>query len=126
MSRSIKFRVFHAGKMHYGPVVFEGKTYGGLYGISINGEAIYDDPLTGVVTGPWPPTYALMQFTGLIDSEGKEIYGGDIVEYDLRKEVVEMKGGGFSPFAIPGWEVTPTPDEVRVVGNIHEKPDLIG
>ena len=84
------------------------------------------------------PVMELMQFTGLTDKNGKEIYEGDIVRlnyhYDsygrnetneLRNYVVEWwnKAGSWSLK-----ESGKTFDEVtkgEVMGNIYENPDLI-
>lgn len=66
----------------------------------------------------------LMQYTGLKDRHGKEIYEGDIVKGHNFVEVVRHEGGGFSPFAVPGWEGTPSPEDVEIIGDIYENPDL--
>jgi uncharacterized phage protein (TIGR01671 family) len=71
----------------------------------------------------------LMQFTGLKDKNGKEIYEGDIVDvnYFGRKEVVEFfVNAGFAcfmPFLDDGhhWNSF----NCEVVGNIYENPELI-
>ncbi len=89
------------------------------------------------------PQYVLMQFTGLKDKNGKEIYEGDIVEYlqmfgssktdewNREKGIVRWWKDGWLPFV---WENDMSGDDdwysnhqkdYRIIGNIYESPNLI-
>ena len=85
-------------------------------------EAIHDKGLDENAEG----LLVIMQSTGLTDKNGKEIFEGDRIKPPRgRIEAVEYGGGGFNPFAVPHWEVTPEPSECEVIGNIYENPELI-
>ena len=59
----------------------------------------------------------LLQFTGLLDKNGKEIYEGDIVRReDSLNWIVKWEGQGFEPIELEKWEI---------IGNIHENPELL-
>ena len=74
----------------------------------------------------------VMQYTGLKDSKGAEIYEGDIVEWEDRtaddmyggdviypNEPVEFKGGSFYPVCMMPAE------EFEIIGNIYENKELL-
>ena len=68
-----------------------------------------------------------MQFTGIHDKNGKEIYEGDILENQKERSVVYFEDGCFyvkfkdCRYRIGGFDR----NYIRVIGNIHENPELL-
>ena len=95
-------------------------------------EKLYSSLQRGGLFLPFSDDIILMQFTGLFDSKGVEVFEGDIVKTDpFRKnrydiDVVEWNSEdtGFSPFnhfvtmAIPS-------ELIEVIGNIFEHSHLL-
>jgi len=122
----IKFRKWDGNAMVYMP------------GVYLEGAAQFFDLLH--------PTDELMQFTGLKDKNGKEIFEGDVLEFSVfdcngldtqYKGVVKFAEGEWqiwesdgneyygSDGAFPLWWSHQQDDEMEVIGNIHENPELL-
>ena len=75
------------------------------------------------------PNWELIQFTGLKDKNGKEIYEGDIINFwaNDTKQVVEFKNGAYWMFVVDDdHNPVPLPSKyIEVIGNIYENPELL-
>lgn len=124
--RTIKFRAWHKTTHWLRPVA----------GISLADGfvSVYmekDSPMRGPYLTVSFDEVELMQFTGLVDRYGKEIFEGDIVNLVLGKHILEVRWGVFS---FQFWEIATQTQKLvyaadlkrlEVIGTIYETPELL-
>ena len=84
---------------------------------------VYDE---GIITSPMK-NFEMMQFTGLKDKKGKEIYEGDVLENGFKdsKYKIIFEDGKFVADQLEGFGIFDIEDEWEVIGNIYENPELL-
>jgi len=117
MSRELKFRAWYEKRMSLPFTLLEDK-------------AKFED---GVILHRSSMGIAeIMQFTGLHDKNGKEIWEGDVIDiHGDRYEVRQDKSGAwiydefkaFPKTGIISWDMLSS--EIEVLGNIYESPELL-
>ena len=131
MKREIKFRAWTGnGPMKYNVGVHPFMIFR-LSSFEICDEGEYDDNSGNLIVSPDP--YAVMQYTGLKDKNGKEIYEGDVLmesEHGVFEVVWDSK---YCKFKLDWTRVSPAiqyPEwnrgvRMEVIGNIYENPELL-
>lgn len=141
MSREIKFRAWQTNVGDYNKETKEftpRPTY--FYGRDVildgNGQLLSVESGWDIQGVEEPKDYTLEQYTGLKDKNGKEIYGGDVVkskngQRDGFVEYIEDDSGFIvwwtseNEFIYLG-EAIRKYEDLEVIGNIHENPELLG
>lgn len=109
MEREIKFRAFHKATSEW-----QEWTLGDLWDVGMPPN-----------TNEYFEFFEIMQYTGITDKNGQEIYEGDILKWDPKEwgseysEVVEWD------FELLNARQNDWPQFCEVIGNIHENPELL-
>lgn len=143
MNREIKFRAWHKVKniMVYDN---EDDTYGYWDGCRNSNVGM----INTILNSQYYKEYKFMQYTGLRDKNGKEIYEGDIVKITEKEKISKHKVISMKPIiADIEWSeeyltytlittsvkdafesLTDYLDEcdIEVIGNIYDNPELLG
>lgn len=104
MNRTIKFRSWDGKKMWNEFGLYGHKLNAGLVAVADQGDI-------------------LMQFTGLLDKNGVEIYEGDILTFGADNLPVVYEAGAFR-MGDTGLSGLILSDHI-VIGNIYENPELV-
>jgi uncharacterized phage protein (TIGR01671 family) len=115
MNREIKFRAWRENKMHYNITTahYEHNAMSG------SGGDLWD-------FAEWMKWSKVMQYTGLKDKNGVEIYEGDILKHNHKVQQVESKldwNCGCCGF-VYGYYIE-DPNDIEVIGNIFENSELL-
>ncbi len=135
MNREIKFRAYHgepgSGSMKYSVGVHPFMIFRLSDHDLLDADEKYDDNTGNLVVTP--NAYNVMQYTGLKDKNGKEIYEGDIVKTETDKPMVVSWNKKFASFCLDrdGWMYSHwfgescEPENIEIIGNIHQNPELL-
>lgn len=135
--REIKFRAWIGGVMAYDPIYAQMQTVSASHPEFVEMREVLT--LNKALSEAQKKGTVLMQFIGLLDKNGKEIYEGDVVRSDHETVVVSFDlGGEGEPAdfvgAYMGWcfgdgETTGGGigwgKEWEIIGNIYENPELL-
>ena len=131
MPRKIKFRAWHKEKriMVYDN---EDETYGYWDGCCNSNVGMVNT----ILNSKWYEEYIFMQYTGLHDKNGKEIYEGDILKFSEVDTAIVEWNEKYSYFMVKPIQdyyfdsdvlghALEYNDNVEIIGNVYENSDLL-
>lgn len=95
----------------------------------LNWNEFLDTNMKNTFIAPESTGLILMQYTGLHDKNGKEIYEGDIVKYENMTGKIMFFNGSFILSDLEEteeWELGVINEDIEVIGNIYDNPELLG
>lgn len=135
MNREIKFRVWLGDKMGYeGDRIGTGNKYWNQGSIVLSGT-IDEKSSVGNIKGFKRKRKPIMQFTGLKDKNGKEIYEGDMLQIIKGWVNVVVWDSEICGFALVKYYkgvkkgitglTEPDASRLEIIGDIHTTPELL-
>ena len=124
MSRQIKFRAWNHKHKYMDDAFFIRTCDGATFDVP---KFRYDTPNTEIeYTDEFSP---LMQFTGLLDKAGKEIFEGDLLQMDDLIVPVVFDDGSFqiktNTYQGSSHLMQDRAKRFEVIGNIYQNPELL-
>ena len=126
MSREIKFRCWHKQLKKFVEILQLSYNENGVFALICSVDGKSDMPV-------FLDDIKLMQFTGIKDKNGKEIFEGDVLEWDCGRITVVDWNGFCAMFDHTGLNTKGIPRPLydrpyllsKVIGNVFNNPDLI-
>ena len=129
--KEIKFRIWNGTEMIYDIVA--GK-FGTFYVNPENGDGLNpEDSASLSVNTTKYPDIPLMQFTGLVDKNGKEIYDGDILKTETDKAMIVKWNEKFASWCLLriDWAFphyfgeSCESEDCEIIGNKYQNQELL-
>jgi len=116
--RELKFRVWDKLEKRF---IYPDKGYQGHYVLTLGGE------FYNLHNGSGGNEYIVLQYTGIMDKNGKDVYGWDIIKYDNHESSVVVKWTDEDHDHL-GWvmrDLFTQYGPFEVIGSVLETPELL-
>jgi len=133
MKREIEFRVWNGQKMEYN--VMAGKFGVFFVNPECKGDGLNPNDTASLTPSntKYPDGIEVMQFTGKTDKNGKQIFDGDICKDEGGRNLLVAWSDKYASWVLISdkWMFAhyfgegANPEDVEVIGNIYENPELL-